>query len=215
MRITAFILMIFMALALPFAAASAQEEAAPTRPRMIILAGGCFWCMEPPFKGVDGVLRVQTGYAGGGTHNPTYKQVSQGITGHLEVVQVTYDPSRVTLNTLLNIYWRNIDPFDTLGQFCDKGDQYKSAIFVDSPEERSIAERSRNALRDHFRQPIATEIRDGKTTSFYPAEPEHQNYAARNPIRYKFYRMNCKRDKRLKEVWGDEAGGYGFGKRAE
>jgi peptide-methionine (S)-S-oxide reductase len=220
MRFTAFMIMLFACMGVSASfAQSPAPQAAPVavdaKPRNVILAGGCFWCMEEPFETVDGVLRVQAGYAGGGVHNPTYKQVSSGVTGHMEVVQVTYDPSKVNFPTLLEIYWRNIDPFDTLGQFCDKGDQYKSAIFVESPQERRVAESARDSLRDRFGMPLATEIRDAKEATFYPAEPEHQDYYKKHPIRYKFYRGSCKRDKRLNAVWGDEAGGWHIGPRKQ
>ena len=208
----ALLMTIFLALS---GAAHAQDGTEAQRPRMsnALFAGGSFWAMEQPFEDIEGVIDVKAGYAGGGTPNPTRKQVESGVTGHMEVVQVTYDPTRVMFPTLLEVYWRNIDPFNTAGQFCEEGDPYKSAVFVDGPKERKVAEASRDAVRDRFAQPVATDIRDAKAAIFYTAEPDNQNFIARHPIRYRLYEMGCKRDKRLIEIWGDEAGGYHIGKR--
>jgi peptide-methionine (S)-S-oxide reductase len=180
-----------------------------------LFAGGNFWAMEEPFEGVAGVVDVRNGFAGGGTVNPTYEQVESGITGHMEVVQVVYDPTIVNFPTLLDIFWRNIDPFDPLGQFCDKGDPWKAVIFTESPAERNIAEMSRDVMVKRFGKSVATDIRNAKDATFYPADPGHQDYYRKHPWKYKFYRSRCKRDSTLKKIWGDEAGGYGFGQRAE
>ena len=165
--------------------------------------GGCFWCMEPPFDKLKGVVSTTSGYIGGRVANPTYDQVSAGGTGHAEVVQVKYDPSKVTYAKLLEVFWRNIDPLTPNRQFCDEGSQYRSAIFFHDPAQRSAAEASKRALDGRFRQPIVTEI--VAATTFYPAETYHQDYYTKNPIRYKFYRSRCGRDDRLKEVWGKKS----------
>ena len=168
-----------------------------------IFAGGCFWCMEPPFDELDGVLGTTSGYSGGSTANPTYKQVSAGGTGHAEVVEVTYDPAKVSYEQLLEVFWRNVDPLDGGGQFCDRGDSYRTGIFVHDAEQRRVAEQSKQALIDSKRlaEPIVTEIVDAGP--FYAAEDYHQDYYQKNPVRYKFYRWNCGRDQRLAEVWGE------------
>lgn len=188
----------------------AREEAAsppsgPTALKTAIFAGGCFWCMEHPFDALDGVTDVQSGFAGGHVDHPTYKEVSAGGTGHREVVQVTYNPAVIGYEDLLEVYWRNIDPFDSEGQFCDKGDQYTSAVYVDGEAERAAAEKSKAAMEKRFGKKIATAIDPAAT--FYPAEEYHQDYYIKNPWRYKYYRGGCGRDRRLNDVWGAEAGG--------
>jgi peptide-methionine (S)-S-oxide reductase len=173
-----------------------------------IFAGGCFWCMEPPFDKLDGVIATTSGYSGGTTVDPTYKKVTAGGTGHAEAVQVTYDPSKVTYEQLLDVFWRNVDPLDADGQFCDRGSSYRTAIFVGSDEQRQLAEQSKQALSEseRFDEPIVSEI--VAAGPFYPAEDYHQNYAQKNPLRYFLYRTGCGRDERLAEVWGEEAGGH-------
>ncbi len=173
--------------------------------RTAAFAGGCFWCMVHPFEALDGVKSVISGYTGGKLANPTYEQVSAGGTGHLESVEVVFDPTKVGYRTLLDVYWRNIDPFDNGGQFCDRGDSYRSAIFVADDEQRAAAEASKRELEQRFGRPIATDIRPAGP--FYRAEDYHQDYYKKNPLRYKFYRYNCGRDARLEKVWGKEAGG--------
>jgi peptide-methionine (S)-S-oxide reductase len=182
-----------------YAPSSANGRAVAT------FAGGCFWCMEPPFDELEGVIATTSGYAGGTLADPTYREVSDGGTGHAEVVQITYDPSEVTYDQLLEVFWRNVDPLDAAGQFCDRGDQYRPAIFVHDEAQRRQAERSKQELADsgRFDQPIVTEIVDAGP--FYPAEDYHQNYYEKNAIRYKFYRWNCGRDARLAELWGEAA----------
>ncbi|MBL8659294.1 MAG: peptide-methionine (S)-S-oxide reductase MsrA [Rhodospirillales bacterium] len=170
-----------------------------------VFAGGCFWCMVHPFDEIEGVKSVTSGYTGGTLANPTYEQVSAGGTGHLESVEVVFDPAKVGYQTLLDVYWRNIDPFDSGGQFCDRGASYRSAIFVANDEQRAAAEASKRALQQRFGQPIATDIRPAGP--FYRAETYHQDYYKKNPLRYRFYRYNCGRDARLEAVWGTEAGG--------
>lgn len=168
-----------------------------------VLAGGCFWCMEPPYDELEGVLETTSGFAGGDVVNPSYNQVTAGGTGHLEVVQITYDPAVVDYARLLEVFWVNIDPLDGGGQFCDRGEHYTSAIFYQNEEERRLAEASRQELARSGRlgsQQIQTSIRP--LNAFYPAEEYHQNYYQKNPIRYRFYRNACGRDRRLRELWG-------------
>ena len=167
-------------------------------------AGGCFWCMEKPFDALEGVVATTSGYTGGTVENPSYEQVSAGGTGHVEAVQVTYDPAQVTYADLLSVFWQNVDPLDNRGQFCDKGSQYRAKIFVQTDQERQLAEGSKQALASRFgRQPIATAIEPAQ--SFYAAEDYHQDYYLKHPVRYNFYRTACGRDKRLAEVWGPSA----------
>lgn len=170
-------------------------------------AGGCFWCMEPPFEKLDGVLSVTSGYTGGKKTNPTYEEVSSGGTGHLESVEILFDPAKVSYEQLLEVFWRNVDPTDGGGQFCDRGEQYRTAIFVHDAAQRSAAEASKAALDAAKRLPgpVVTPIL--AALAFYPAEEYHQDYWKKNPLRYRYYRGGCGRDERLKELWGSEAGG--------
>lgn len=162
-------------------------------------AGGCFWCMEAPFDSLDGVISTTSGYTGGYTQNPSYEQVSGGSTGHLEAVRVVYDPSRVSYQQLLDIFWRNIDPLNNGGQFCDSGPQYRSAIFYHNELQKRQAEVSSGWLAKERGWEIATDIRPA--VIFYSAEEYHQDYYRKNPLRYKFYRSGCGRDNRLQELW--------------
>ena len=166
-------------------------------------AGGCFWCMEHPFEKLDGVLEVVSGYTGGDKQNPTYEEVSSGETGHLEAVQILYNPSKVTYNQLLDAFWRQIDPTDPGGQFVDRGEQYTSAIFYHDEVQRAAAEASRQTLTrsGRYDKPIVTRIR--KATRFYKAEDYHQDYYKKNPIRYKYYKYGSGRDPYLKKMWAD------------
>ncbi|MGH7844443.1 MAG: peptide-methionine (S)-S-oxide reductase MsrA [Candidatus Binatia bacterium] len=163
-------------------------------------AGGCFWCMEPPYDEIDGVLSTLSGYTGGTKKNPTYEEVSSGTTGHAEAVQIAYDPSKVTYEKLLEIFWRNIDPLTPNAQFCDHGSQYRSAIFYHDEAQKKLAEKSKQAVQREFKQPVVTEI--VRAAEFYPAEDYHQDYYKKNPFRYKIYRYGCGRDQRLEELWG-------------
>jgi len=163
-------------------------------------AGGCFWCMEPPFDKLDGVISTISGYTGGTKKNPTYEQVSAGGTGHAEAVEITYDPKKITYAKLLDVFWHNVDPLTPNRQFCDGGSQYRTAIFYHDENQKRLAEESKKALSKRFKQPIVTEIVPAK--EFYPAEDYHQDYYIKNPLRYKFYRYNCGRDQRLEELWG-------------
>lgn len=169
-------------------------------------AGGCFWCMEAPFDKLPGVVSVTSGYTGGHTRNPTYKQVSAGGTGHAEAVQIVYDRSKISYETLLTVFWHNIDPTVVDRQFCDAGHQYRAAIFYQDERQRAAALKSRAALEKTkpFREAIVTEI--SPASEFYAAEEYHQHYYKKNPLRYSYYRTGCGRDKRLKELWGSVAG---------
>ena len=170
-----------------------------------IFAGGCFWCMEPPYDQLDGVKSTTSGYIGGHVDDPTYEQVSAGGTGHAEAVKVVYDPEVVSYERLLAVFWRNVDPLTANRQFCDAGTQYRSAIFYVDERQKTLAEESLEQVAARFDEPVVTEINPAGT--FYPAEDYHQDYYEKNPLRYKFYRYGCGRDQRLEEVWGDEAGG--------
>ena len=165
-----------------------------------VFAGGCFWCMEKPYDKVDGVISTISGYTGGHTENPTYQQTSTGTTGHYEALEVTYDANKVRYKKLLDVFWKNIDPFDARGQFCDKGPQYRAAIFTNDENETELANESKQALQDKLKDKatIVTEVLPAK--KFYPAEEYHQDYYKKNPVRYRYYRYGCGRDKRLDEV---------------
>ncbi|WFM70248.1 peptide-methionine (S)-S-oxide reductase MsrA [Halomonas sp. CKK8] len=191
-------------LALPTAIALSGTSQADGESASAVFAGGCFWCMEEAYDKVEGVRATTSGYSGGHTEDPTYNQVTAGGTGHAEVVKVDYDPDQVDYETLLHVFWRNIDPFTVDRQFCDQGASYRSAIFPMDAEQRALAEASRDAVAERFDQPIATEVNDFE--AFYPAEAYHQDYYIENPVRYRFYKSACGRVERLEEVWGDEAG---------
>jgi methionine-S-sulfoxide reductase len=170
--------------------------------RKATFAGGCFWCMEPPFDKLEGVKSTISGYAGGQSKNPTYREVSAGSTGHTEVVQVTYDANKVTYEKLLEVFWMNIDPTDAHGQFVDKGSQYRPGVFFHDEEQKKAAIKSRDDLEKsgRFEKKIVAEITE--MGEFYPAEEYHQDYYQKSPVRYKFYRYNSGRDQFLKKKWG-------------
>jgi peptide-methionine (S)-S-oxide reductase len=199
------------------AGASTPEEATtgqaiastvPAEEAVAIFAGGCFWCMEPPFDALPGVIATTSGYIGGHRMRPSYEEVSGGGTGHAEAVEVRYDPAKVDYATLLDVFWRNIDPFAVDRQFCDAGDQYRSAIFYRGDAQRRLAEASKAALESsgRFEEPIVTTIEAAGT--FYRAETYHQDYYQKNPVRYKRYRNNCGRDRRLEAIWGKAASAH-------
>jgi peptide-methionine (S)-S-oxide reductase len=166
-----------------------------------IFAGGCFWCEAEVFAHLEGILSVESGFTGGTVDHPTYHQVSKGGTGHLESVRVTFDPIKIPYEKLLEQYWRNVDPFDAQGQFCDRGDSYQSAIFYLTSGQKQAAEISKAKIQSQFpNKPVATAIR--QAGEFYPAEDYHQQYAEKNPVSYQYYRLRCGRDKRIKEIWG-------------
>ena len=183
---------------------SAQESGQESMYSKATFAGGCFWCMEPPFDKLDGVISTTSGYAGGHVANPTYKQVSAGQTGHLESVQVVFDPEKISYRELLDVFWRNVDPLDPGGQFCDRGNQYRTAIFYHDEDQKLIAEQSRAAFdrSGRFSKPVVTEILP-LNGNFYSAEEYHQDYYIKNPLRYKYYRTACGRDRRLHQLWSE------------
>ena len=168
-------------------------------------AGGCFWCVESDFDMVPGVVETVSGYTGGTTANPTYRQVTGGGTGHYEAVRIRYDPEKVSYERLLHVFWRSVDPTDAGGQFCDRGASYRTAIFAGTEEERRLAEASKEAIERSgvLEQGVATPVEPLK--EFYPAEDYHQDYYEKNPVRYRFYRFSCGRDARVRELWGDQA----------
>jgi len=184
---------------------SSGQAGRPAEPRggeaSAVFAGGCFWCTESDFDHIPGVVSTTSGYIGGRTENPTYEQVSAGDTGHIEAVRVVYDPARVSYAALAQLFFRTIDPVDDGGSFCDRGYQYRSALFPATDEERAAAAAARDRAASDLGRPVATLILPNAT--FYPAEEYHQDYATRNSRRYSFYRWKCGRDQRLKEVWGD------------
>ncbi len=182
--------------------AQTAKPAAPAATQKATFAGGCFWCMEPPYDKLPGVISTISGYMGGKTKNPTYEQISTGTTGHAEVVQVEYDPTKVSYEKLLDVFWRNVDPTQRDGQFCDHGSQYRTAIFYHTDEQKRLAEASKAALQKNkpFRGDIVTEI--AAAPQFYRAEEYHQDFYKKNPTRYKIYRTGCGRDARLQALWG-------------
>jgi peptide-methionine (S)-S-oxide reductase len=198
------ILIAIALISLPFQHIHASPASAATE--KATFAGGCFWCMEAPFDKLPGVLSVTPGYTGGQVKGPTYEQVSAGGTGHAESVQIVFDPARISYSRLLDVYWRNIDPTVTDRQFCDVGNQYRSAIFYHGEEQRRTALQSRSALEKNrpFKGPVVTEVT--AAGEFYPAEEYHQHYYKKNPIRYSYYRKSCGRDRRLMELWGSTPG---------
>ena len=185
---------------------SGTQEAQPPRRGLAVavFAGGCFWCMEKPFEQLDGVGDAVSGYTGGSERAPTYRQVSSHGTGHVEAIRVIYDPERVTYGRLLEVFWHNIDPTQDDGQFCDRGNQYRSAIFVANAEERRAAERSKREAQGQLGRRVVTEIRDA--APFWIAEDYHQNFYRTNPAHYQRYRTGCGRDDRLRALWGEHAG---------
>ena len=161
-------------------------------------AGGCFWCMEPPFDKLDGVSATISGYTGGTKKNPTYEEVSSGRTGHAEA-QITYDP-KDQYEKLLEVFWHNVDPLTANAQFCDHGSQYRTGIFYYDENQKKLAQASKKEIAKRFKEPIVTEIT--AAAEFYPAEDYHQDYYVKNPLRYKYYRFSCGRDQRLEQLWG-------------
>ncbi len=195
---------------LSFSHAESEKAVQTQNIKTAIFAGGCFWCMQPPYDALSekGVLSTLVGYSGGRTASPTYEQVSHENTGHYEVIQVTYDGNKVSYKELLSVFWKNIDPFDDKGQFCDKGDSYKSAVFFSNDEEKKEIE---NSIKDLQKKGIktanfATKILPAKT--FYKGEEYHQAYYKKNPVKYKYYRFRCGRDQRLEKVWGSPSVGH-------
>lgn len=194
-----------------FSSAGAQDQvSSPDAKRLstAVFAGGCFWCVEADFDKVDGVVSTISGYTGGTVANPTYKQVSREKTGHYEAVKVTYDPDKVSYADLVDYYFHHIDPTDAAGQFCDKGESYRSAVFVATPVEREVVEAEVSAIETSgvLGAPVVTKIVDAAT--FWPAEDYHQDYYQKNPLKYRYYRTACGRDARVKKVWENETAGH-------
>lgn len=171
---------------------------ADTHTKKATFAGGCFWCMEAEFEGIDGVSDVISGYTGGHTENPTYEQVSGGGTGHLEAIEITYDPAKVKYEKLLEVFWDNVDPLDDKGQFCDKGSQYLAGILTHDEKQAALAKQTRDEVQKKYDVPVATIIREA--TKFWPAEDYHQQYYIKSKDRYKRYRAGCGRDARLEDL---------------
>ncbi len=196
-------LLLCMLLAVRASADEPSPSAGEAPPAKATFAGGCFWCMEPPFDKLEGVLSTTSGYIGGRKPDPTYAEVSAGGSGHAEAVQVAFNPSKISYEALLEVFWRNIDPTTLDRQFCDTGDQYRTGIFYHGEAQRSLAEQSKKKLEAEgiLDRPIVTEITSAGV--FWPAEEYHQDYYRKNPLRYPYYRSSCGRDRRLEELWGD------------
>ena len=168
-----------------------------------IFAGGCFWCVESDFDHVKGVISTTSGYIGGHSKNPTYKQVTGGDTRHIEAVKIEFDPKQVSFEQLINVFWRSVDPLDAGGQFCDRGESYTTAVFAIDDAQFEVAERTKKEVANQLGSEVATRILEA--TEFYPAEDYHQDYHNKNPLRYKYYRFRCRRDARIEKIWGVEA----------
>jgi peptide-methionine (S)-S-oxide reductase len=205
----------FLAMAIALGLIAQGSTASAAAKEELIVAGGCFWCVESDFESVPGVIEAVSGYTGGTTKNPTYKQIGKGGTGHYEAVSITFDPAKVSRDQLLNMFFRSVDPTDAGGQFCDRGESYRTAIFVSTPAEKSAAEAAKKAAQKALGQKIVTPILDAKT--FYKAEKYHQDYYKGSKIvltrfgpvkqskAYKKYRNACGRDQRVKALWGNAA----------
>ena len=192
---------IWAVLALVLTAAGVATAQTASKTEVATFAGGCFWCTEADFDKVAGVISTTSGYTGGKVANPTYQQVGSGSTGHTEAVEIVFDPSKVTYQQLLDVFWRNHDPLTKDRQFCDRGDMYRPAIFFHGEQQRALAEASKKQVQSRFApRVVQTEIT--KASTFYKAEDYHQDYHEKSPVRYKLYRFNCGRDQRLEELWG-------------
>ncbi|NKB36705.1 MAG: peptide-methionine (S)-S-oxide reductase MsrA [Gammaproteobacteria bacterium] len=201
---------LFCTLVLPLSGCSidvnADGKSSTLSTETAVFAGGCFWCMEPPYDKLSGVISTISGYSNGHTKNPTYTEVSSGRTGHAEVLQVTYDPLKISYEELLTVFWRNIDPTRDNGQFCDNGNQYRPGIYYLNDAQLASANRSKEHIIASKIFPDSIKVEIEKAKKFFPAEEYHQDYYKKNPVRYKYYRYSCGRDKKLKELWGDRAG---------
>lgn len=186
----------------PMSEVRAQSEA-PKNAQTAIFAGGCFWCVEYDFDHVPGVVETISGYAGGHLLNPTYRDVVSETSGHREVVQIKFDPSKVSYDQLLDVFWRSVDPTDAHGQFCDRGESYTTAIYTVGDDQQAAAVASSAKAMDDLGKKIVTVIEPA--TVFYPAEDYHQDFYQTNPVRYKAYRYGCRRDAKIESLWGDEA----------
>lgn len=194
---------ILVAIGMAFLASDLEAKDVKKMTEKATFAGGCFWCMEKPFDKVKGVVKTTVGYTGGHLENPTYEDVSSGTSGHIESIEIEFDPGVISYKEILDVFWVNVDPFDGDGQFCDRGHQYTTAIFYHNATQKKAAEKSKTAVQKKFEDRIVTPI--VKVKKFYPAEEYHQAYYQKNPVRYSFYRFNCGRDARLKKIWGDQA----------
>ncbi len=196
-------LTITMLLAWLFSVAAFADTANEPKLESVVLGGGCFWCIEADYEKLDGVVDVISGYAGGHVKNPTYKEVSAGGSGHIEVVKVTYDANKINYSQILDYFWRHVDPTRDDGQFCDRGPQYRPAIFYQDATQKKLALASTKQIEQSkpFAQPLKVELIQAST--FYPAEDYHQDYYKKNPVRYNFYRFNCGRDARVEQLWGE------------
>jgi len=198
------------ALAFISSAGAQDQVSSPDAKRLssAVFAGGCFWCVESDFDKVDGVVSTTSGYTGGTVDRPTYEQVSHEKTGHYEAVKVTYDPDKVSYGDLVDYFFHHIDPTDAAGQFCDKGESYRSAVFVANDEQREVAETEVGMINESgvLDAPVVTKIVDAST--FWPAETYHQDYYKKNPLKYRYYRTACGRDARVKKVWAGESAGH-------
>ncbi|MFP4375698.1 MAG: peptide-methionine (S)-S-oxide reductase MsrA [Spirochaetales bacterium] len=205
---------------LPPAGGFENDPPPPESAATAVFAGGCFWCMEEAYEAVPGVYEAVSGYAGGTTSEPTYREVTGGDTGHKEVVRVYYDESQLSYEDLLYIFWRNVDLFDNGGQFCDRGESYLTGIFYTTDEQRRLAEESREEVAGRFSQEVVTPIKPldvidaDANDGFWVAEEYHQDYYLKNPSRYNFYKANCGRVRRLEQIWGDEALAPSFTKQS-
>ena len=209
-RTRIFLAAVIVALILTGVASRAAYAAGGATPGLetATFAGGCFWCMQPAFDHIPGVVSTTVGYTGGNKDHPSYEEVSDGGTGHAESIEMTFDPKKVTYKKLLDVFWHNVDPTTPDREFCDVGHQYRTAIFFHGPAQESEAKESEKEIEETkpFKDPIVTEI--VPATMFWPAEDYHQDFYLKNPVRYKFYRFNCGRDQRLRELWGAASGGH-------
>lgn len=180
---------------------SADDTTVQTQ--VAIFAGGCFWCVESDFDGVPGVVSTVSGYIGGHVENPTYRQVVSETSGHREAVKIEFDPAKVSYEKLLDVFWHSVDPTDAGGQFCDRGESYSTAIYTTSVEQAAVAAASKEKIASQVDKPIATPI--VAAPMFWPAEDYHQDYYEKNPVRYKVYRLGCRRDARVRDLWGEAA----------
>jgi len=209
MKSYVFAVLLLLVSVVPASASAAATPPPGTGYEKATFAGGCFWCMEPPFIDLPGVVSVTSGYTGGQRADPDYNQVSAGITGHAEAVEIVFDPKRIGYQRLLDIFWRNIDPTVKDRQFCDTGDQYRTEIFTHSAEQQRLAQASLDTLgRDPRFAGRTLYTRITVAGPFYAAEEYHQQYFRKNPVRYNYYRWNCGRDQRLKEIWGSAPAGH-------
>jgi len=197
------ILATLAAIGLTFSGSGAIAQVTPQKTAIATFAGGCFWCIEADFDRVPGVLATVSGYTGGKTANPTYREVSRGDTGHREALQITYDPQKVSYAQLLTVFWHSVDPVDSGGQFCDRGEPYETAVFVHNDEQRKLAEASKAQAMKDLGKKIFTPVE--AAARFYKAEDYHQDYHNKNPLRYKYYRWNCGRNQKVEQLWGDKA----------